>query len=625
VINKPYQGIGGSPLGSGSENSLTTRRDVQDAVRSLARPVAAFASPAGARVRLGATGAYFPAVSAELEGFARPLWGLAPLAAGGCDSGDWERLRQGLAHGTDPAHPEFWGLPADYDQRLVETAPIAVALCLVPAILWDPLAPAVQANVVSYLGAINRRRVFDNNWLFFRVLVNLALARVGARPDRSSMASDLDRLESFDLGDGWYSDGPTDQRDYYVAFAMHFYGLLFAAMSQGHDRERCARFRERAARFAQDFMHWFGADGSSVPYGRSLTYRFAQGAFWGALAFAGVEALSWGVIKGLALRHLRWWLRQPIFTEAGLLSVGYAYPNLNMAEGYNAPGSPYWAFKAFLPLALPDSHPFWMAREEPLPDLPPVVHQQHPRLILCRDSEADHVVALSGGQWASWQPRHVAEKYAKFCYSTRFGFSVPSATTGLAEGAHDSMLALSEEGDYFRVRRQAACLEISDRAILSEWQPWPDVSIRTWLVPAGLWHVRVHRIRSGRRLQSAEGGFALDCSDDGRVADEQAWRCNGRMARAEYPAGVSLICDLVGGRRGRVVRAAPNTNLLYPRTVIPTLIGSHQPGEYWLACAALGRPEVAHFVAGPEQAPTCTLTRGGFAVTDSSGGALYRC
>ena len=52
------------------------------------------------------------------------------------------------------------------------------------------------------------------------------------------------------------------------------------------------------------------------------------------------------------------WFREAIFTENGILNVGYAYPNLNMAENYNAAGSPYWAFKAFLLLAVDRQHSF---------------------------------------------------------------------------------------------------------------------------------------------------------------------------------------------------------------------------------------------------------------------------
>lgn len=49
--------------------------------------------------------------------------------------------------------------------------------------------------------------------------------------------------------------------------------------------------------------------------------------FWGAVAFADLELpepLSWGVVKGLWMRNLRWWMRQEeILTGEGVLSVGF--------------------------------------------------------------------------------------------------------------------------------------------------------------------------------------------------------------------------------------------------------------------------------------------------------------
>ncbi|WP_375803652.1 DUF2264 domain-containing protein, partial [Enterobacter kobei] len=48
---------------------------------------------------------------------------------------------------------------------------------------------------------------------------------------------------------------------------------------------------------------------------------------------------------GIVLRHLRWWQQQSIVDRDGILTLGFAYPNLAMCEDYNSPGSPYWALK----------------------------------------------------------------------------------------------------------------------------------------------------------------------------------------------------------------------------------------------------------------------------------------
>jgi hypothetical protein len=571
------------------DNPLKTRADLQQSVRDLFLPLKPYFSSGAARVQLGFTGAHYDHHAAELEAFARPLWGLVPLSAGGGDFADWELYRRGLANGTDPNHPEYWGTPRDYDQRLVEMAAIGLALLLTPEQIWEPLERNAQANLVQWLGTINTLEVVNSNWLFFRVMVNMGLAHVGAAYDEAAMFKALDRLDDFYLGGGWYSDGNTAQRDYYIPFAMHYYGLIYAKLAASNDPQRAQRYRERAIEFTQDFVHWFAADGAALPFGRSLTYRFSQGAFWGALAFADVEALPWGVIKGLALRHLRWWSQQPIFAADGTLTIGYAYPNLNMAEQYNAPGSPYWAMKFFLPLALPESHPFWQAEEMPLPELPPIHHQPHAYMTLYRHSNSSHVVALTSGQYEPWI-RHAGEKYAKFAYSTAFGFSVPIGRRGLTQAAADSMLALSDDGEYYRVRERTVETSFEDGILRSRWKPLPGVEVETWLIPSPPWHIRLHKLITDRPLWSAEGGFALDRSGDNPLDNAGTAEAGKGFALAQYPSGGSGLRDILGLREGRVLRVDPNTNLLVPRTVLPTLLAQHAPGEYWLACAVLADP-----------------------------------
>ncbi|WP_328643122.1 DUF2264 domain-containing protein [Streptomyces canus] len=553
------------------------RTELAAEVRDLVDPLVSRFSAGLARVRLGVNTAIHDDTAAELEAFARPLWGLAPLAAGGQAVPHAALWVRGLAHGSDPAHPEYWGEPGDHDQRIVEMAAIGFALALAPEQWWDPLSGPERDRLARWLLSALPRETTDNNWLFFPVLVGLGLDRVGVPYDRSLITARLDRLETFWLGDGWYADGPTERRDYYVPWAMHFYGLLYDTLTGGD------RFKDRAARFAADFRHWFADDGAAVPYGRSLTYRWAQAAFWGALPFAGVDVLPWGEVKGYLLRHLRWWRGRPVTGPDGLLSVGYGYPQPALAEQYNAPGSPYWSLKAYLPLVLPEQHGFWTAKEEPVPVLPAVSAQPHAGAVLMR-THGD-VTLLAGRQHHRWV-RHGAEKYAKFAYSTRFGFSLPNGTLGLEQGAYDSMLALSDDGGaHYRVREEPAAHYVSGDMVLSTWHPWPDVEITTWLTATAPWHVRTHRIRTARALHTAEAGFAVD-RDAG--TDREA---GPGHARVSAPAGLTGLRDLDGRREGEVVDCLPGTNVLARRTALPVLIGRLPPGEHWLRCAVLGAPD----------------------------------
>ncbi len=563
-------------------NPLRTRADVQRAVCALFAPLRPHFSPGGARVRLGSAGAFFADAAAELEGFARPLWGLVPLAMGGGRVDDWDLYRRGLAAGTDPDHPEFWGWP-ETDQRQVEMAALGFALAFVPEAVWEPLPADAKDRLAAWLARIDRFEPIDSNWQFFRVLVNLGLARVGRPFDERAHRESLELLDSHYLGDGWYRDGASGHLDYYIPWAYHTYGLVYAA-SHGTDPERARVYRERARRFARDFEHWFDPGGAAIPFGRSLTYRFAQGCFWGALVFADEEALPWGRVKGLYLRHLREWARHPISDRDGVLSLGYAYSNPLAVEPYSSPGSPYWCMKAFLALAAPETHPFWSAEEEPMAEPEAPRAQPHPGMLISRTPT--QTVALCAGQTELVFPNGPA-KYAKFAYSSRFGFGVALHETRPHQNCHDSMLALRGADGPWRVREQAEAHAVEDGCVYSRWRPFPDVVVETVLTGTAPWHLRLHRLVTSRRLWSAEAGFALPW--DGVLPGGRGFEREGGpeapLARTE--AGESGVRDESGGRTGAIMIAHPNTNLLAPHTVVPVLHGEHAPGTHWLSCAVL--------------------------------------
>jgi len=608
-----------------ASQSLNTRSELQQVVRALIQPLISRFSVGGAHVKLGETGAHYPMSGAALEGFSRPLWGLAPMVAGGGVFDNWALYRKGLANGSNPDHPEYWG----YDHGLalqihVEMAAIGFALAMIPEHVWTPLSPDAQRNLASWLGQIYHADIGQNNWQFFRVLVHLGLSRVGAQQDSPAVEASLNKLEGYYLEDGWYRDGLGGACDYYNPFAIQFYGLVYAKLAEGSDPWRATRFRERAALFARQFMHWFDADGAAIPFGRSLTYRFAQGSFWGALAFADLEALPWGVIKGLALRHLRWWLDRPIFDNSGILTIGYGYPNLTMAEPYNSPGSPYWAMKFFLPLALPESHPFWAAEEEPLPKMDRVSVQKPAGMVICRDDASRHVFALGSAQSSGWfrdatWMRHAPAKYCKFAYSTLFAFNVPAGDMGLACQAHDSMLALSKEGDYWRARTGSDQQEICGNVIYMRWSPWPDVEIETWLIPAPPWHIRVHSLKTKQRLLTAEGGFATSQMDDVIQSGGRSEVGIG-FAKSIAPPHASGIRDLMDTRAGAVTHTLPNTNLLYPKSLIPTLKSEHDPGHHWLICTVLGSGAIGEFEEDWRRGPRIEKDAGCLTIKDGIAG-----
>ncbi|SCX23768.1 MULTISPECIES: DUF2264 domain-containing protein [Agrobacterium] len=565
-------------------NPLLTRDDLAKAVMDLFNPLLPYFSEGGARVRLSATGAIFDYPAAELEGFARPLWGIVPLAAGGYDFPHWDLYRRGLANGTNPDHAEYWGDVADRNQRLVELAAIGFALAMVPQHIWEPLDEADKEIVAAYLLAAREREFVDNNWKFFRVLIDLGLERVGVAFDTSKTHAYLDELEAFDIGDGWYRDGPVRRVDHYVPFAMHFYGLIYTVLAKGDDARK-ARVLLRSKRFASDIRHWFGPDGASLAFGRSQAYRFAAGGFWGGLAFADLEALPWSQVKGYYMRHIRWWARLPICDRDGVLSIGYGYPNLLMSESYNSPCSPYWALKFFLPLALSADHPFWTAQEEEPETFDEPIPLPQPGMVAFHTP--GNVVILSSGQQHD-KMRGAQEKYSKFVYSTRYAFNIEADDRHFAAASFDGMLGLSDDGVHFRTRETMEEALIARDFLFSRWRPWADVDIETWLVPQNPWHIRLHRIRTPRPLHTSEGGFAIERADFNRDRTEEG---EGR-AVCYGQSDTSAILDLSTGirRTGLCHQAIANTNLIHPRTLVPQLRGTIPTGETLLVTACVAQP-----------------------------------
>ena len=526
------------------QNPLRTRKDVENALLQLLEPVRGRFTEGNAGLRLGAHAAHYGERSAQMEAFSRMLWGLGPLwAAGGGE--EWLPLfREGLVNGTDPDHPAYWGRPFDHDQKVVEMAAIATTLMLCGERM--EFTPREAENLHAWLAGADGLSLPQNNWLFFRVLIQAAFRRMGWAWNEEQLAQDLARLDS---GYAWAME-----RD---------------------DPERSRIFKERAAEFAGDYLYWFEDGGRAVPFGRSLTYRFAQGAFFSALALAGVEAAPWGVMKSRVLGNLRDWFAQPIFDSGGLLSVGYAYPNLFMSENYNAPGSPYWALKAFLCLALPEDHPFWTA-EEAAPRLEALHAIPSARMLAARDHT--QVQLFPAGQHCVNQLGHCAAKYEKLVYSSRFGSPVPRGDS-LEEGAFDCCLAVSEAGENrWRMQRGFEDFRLEEGRYWRKFSPLPGVEVEVTVTPDFPAHRREYVVTTDRPIDLADGGLALPAQDG--PASPGVVKREPHGVAVDAPWGSSGICCLSGVGEAVLVRAWPNTNLLCPLTCIPTIRLSLPPGTH---------------------------------------------
>ena len=313
--------------------------------------------------------------------------------------------------------------------------------------------------------------------------------------------------------------------------------------------------------------------------------------------------LHWGALKGFILRNFRQWFSLPLRVN-GVLSVGYAYPNLVMADRYNSPGSPYWGLKAWLILALGEDHPFWKTEETAdteTAEKEKIITEKIPGFIIQKNNE-DAQLFTAGRFSSNFEMNHATAKYGKFVYSAKAGFCVSLGTFGLEATGCDSSLVLSEGDNYWRERRHVSNIKTGPadtgfNYVSSLWLPWSDVKVNTTLVCLGSWHLRIHHIVSERVLLSAEGGFSVPryrqpwYNKGGKNPDEAPSIPNSSQetegALISLPQCVSRIHALEenSNRSGRIIAPAPNLNILYPYVAVPILEGKIEKGTTILITA----------------------------------------
>lgn len=554
------------------KGKLNSKADFQELLMEIIRPVIPYYTEEKAGIDLGVTATTYSQKTIRLEAFSRILWGLVPFWAGGGSDAVFEEIyRKGLTAGTDPENPEYWGGFHAFDQRFVEMAAMAYGLILAPDKIWEPLSAKQKDNLADWLYGINEYELPICNWVLFAVLVNIALKKLGRKYDAEKLEKYLDGADSFYLGDGWYQDGDSGQKDYYISFAIHFYSLFYAKVMEEEAPERCALYKERADIFAKQFIYWFDENGASLPYGRSLTYRFSQVSFFCACLMAGVEPFDVSVMKGLIVRHFCDWMKKPFFDRNDILTIGYAYPNLVMGERYNGPGSPYWALKTFAILMLPDEHPFWSAQIKPLPQLEEQKALPYADMLIHRYK--NHVTAFVPGKYSPAGHGQIVAKYGKFAYDTRFGFSVAKSSYEVHETAPDSMLAFYING-YVYVRRICEEFRISETEVYSRWVPYEGIMVETSVIPTKNGHIRKHKIVSDRECEAYDCGFAVEIDVEGEKQTQDS-----NTAAVENCYSVCRVTAKEGGGEGFIIQADPNTNLLHPMTRIPSVRYRIHKGE----------------------------------------------
>lgn len=312
-----------------------------------------YRSPGGARVHYPGTPSRNGRTSDGLEGFAR----FFPVAASWIASGRSDTvelggrrvsiegmLREGLLAGTRRGGPEFWGVITSNNQRLVESADVALGLWLSREQLWAKLAPPEREQVATWLRRALVVDAYEGNWALFPILVSRVLAALGEDVccDEIVLERYWRQFKQLAMGGGWVADGMLGA-DYYNAWAMQYVMFWLDQIDPAFDPEFIRRSNREIVAFYQYLMSPRGAP----LMGRSVCYRMAT-----PVPLLTAQVLSPGVVTpGRAMRALDaawgWFVTHGAVAD-GVITQGFCGKDLALVNDYTAPASCLWGARGLI-------------------------------------------------------------------------------------------------------------------------------------------------------------------------------------------------------------------------------------------------------------------------------------
>lgn len=555
-------------------------------------------------------------IPSELENFCRPFWGIAPLLAQGeeirLNAGsqsisvyEYMRgfLRRGFSHGREESWDNYREFFAPYvyeNQNITELAGLAVGLFFARKQLWDPLPSEEKEQIAAELLKM-AETAYDHSWpnnhYWFPLFVVTVLKRLSFRFERTEemLENGLDFLDRLYLGEGWYKDGEFGRFDYYEAWSLHLYPLLWTMIAdtsfKGYE-ERKKKYVERTNQFLKCYIHWFDKEGAHVPFGRSLSYRFAACALFPAAVLAGCDiapALA-GRITAMNIGFFRDHCR---LEETDILPEGYLYHTGNVIEGYTSDGGAYWCCKAFLALLIEEGHPFWDYDQARLPieEGNYLIAPENKEIHMLFEGQ-DGIVTLYNNTAQYYFHNQMTHKfgdvrgwYSKFVYSSAGGFGC----SGSDNVSIDNMISLMTP-DRSMVSHRLGFLDLGKEngALHSVHIPFsndPQSFIESWILPLNGMHVRVHRVRLSQNYYVSEGGFSLGRWDD--YCPKETGKDFAAVSNREYGSALKAVCDRGISLCCRIESPQAGFHLYAPLSEYPvyTTETALEAGEYLFAAA----------------------------------------
>jgi len=484
-------------------------------------------------------------VPAVLENFCRPFWGIAPIIKDGeeitiCVDGkkitafEYMRdiLKRGLSHGKEYSWDRYRDHFGEYvyeNQNITELAGLMIGIFFAKEKLWEPLLKEEKDMIAKELYEM-AEVAFDHSWpnnhYWFPLFTFTVLKSLGYTFERTDEMLEwgLNFLDSLYIGDGWYKDGEFGRFDYYEAWSLHLYPLLWTLIADSNFKDYEKRkkiYIERTNKFLKAYIYWFDEKGANVPFGRSLSYRFAAAALFpvGYLAGCDVEPSLAGRITSMNIEFFKDNVKAE---ETDILPEGYLYHAPDVIEGYTSDGGSYWCCKTFLALLIDEESEFWDFEKAKLPsELGDYLIEPGNKDIHMLFEGKDGIVTMYNNTAQYYLNGLKTHKfgnlscwYSKFSYNSASGFGC----SGVDNISSDCMISLMTPDNAMTSHRLGFEDSGYENGVLhSKHIPFSnDINsvIETWSLPMDGVSVRVHKVKLSQPYYVLEGGYALPRWDD---------------------------------------------------------------------------------------------------------------
>lgn len=271
-----------------------------------------------------------------------------------------------INRGVDPLSEGYWGDPKPNDQI---GASFALAIYLCPERFWAPLTEKQKENLIVFFQKQSFNPAYDNNHYLFHLFATSLIEKYGNGIDsnREHNTQMMQRLLGWYRGNGWFIDGNNRGFDYYNFWGFQLFFQMIYKFDPVWKEQFGVKIKKTSSQFLKMSPYLYARDGGQIPWGRSLTYRFASNAAIGWSIVNGNSTMSLGLARRILSGNLKYFWNNGCLGDNGLLNLGYWGTNQSVAEPYIIPGDPYFAMHGLVCLLLPANHPFWTIKEEPMP------------------------------------------------------------------------------------------------------------------------------------------------------------------------------------------------------------------------------------------------------------------